>query len=112
MSENLKPLAVTPREQTEEEKQAEIVLKRILAYVQTFELTEAGRDVLADLRASLDGATYRPGMDTHESTWLAGRRSVYLDLLTSIEQGRQALAAKEDEAPTNIGVMPDSIEDL
>jgi len=107
--ENLKPFSHTPADAAEPELTE--AARRMVAYAVTFGNTESGRTVLEDLKASLDGPTYRPGMDLHESTWRAGRRSVYLELLSAMDAGFQLLARNEKDVP-DVGVLPDSLEDL
>lgn len=110
MAENLKPHSPTTAVPQDEDETTEAA-RRIIAYAVTFGNTESGRSVLVDLKASLDGPSYRPGMDLHESTWRAGRRSVYLELVSAMEAGFQLLARNEKDVP-DVGVMPDSLEDL
>jgi hypothetical protein len=111
VTENLKPFSPTTAPQDDAEPEFSEAARKLIAYAVTFGNTESGRSVLEDMKASLDDATYRPGMDLHESTWRAGRRSVYLDLLSSMESGFQLLARNEKDV-ADVGVMPDSLEDL
>lgn len=84
----------------------ELLVQRLSAYVSLFQNTREGRAVLDDLKKSLDGPSFRPGVDTHTAAWLEGRRSVYLDIVASvgggvalIESGGQDQQEPETEAP-------------
>jgi hypothetical protein len=85
----------------------ELLIQRLGAYVSLFQNTREGRAVLDDLKKSLDGPSFRPGIDTHTMAWLEGRRSVYTDIVASvgsgvamIESGGQDQTEPETEAPS------------
>jgi hypothetical protein len=67
------------------------------AYVSLFHNTPSGRQILADLKASLDRPTYRPGMSPNDTLWLEGRRSVYLDIIASVGAGEELIESGGEE---------------
>lgn len=94
-----------------EQKEAE---RRLAAYTSFFN-SESGRVVLQALRESLDGNTFRT--DPYEAAYAAGRRSVYLNILQSINQGHIVQAALDASTAQTAGVqrraeMPATIEEL
>ncbi len=91
--------------------------RRLSAYVSLFQNTPSGREVLADLKHSLDGPSYRPGMDTHVTAWLEGRRSVYLDIVASVGAGNEQIESAgavthepETEEPAIGGVLTSPLD--
>lgn len=66
-------------------------LKCLEAYASFFHNTDSGRRILADLKKNLDRPTFRPGMNTDDTLWLEGRRSVYLDIVAAVGAGVEAI---------------------
>lgn len=90
---------------------ADDLVNRLADYASFFHNSGEGQRILGYLKESLDGPTYRPGMDPQESAYRAGRRSVYLDIVAAVGEGIEVIEAMQVERPT-VGEMPRSIEDL
>jgi len=90
------------------------------AYVQTlaqyasfFHNSVAGPQIMADLKKMLDRPTYRPGRSNDEVLWREGRRSVYLDIVSAIGAGIEAIESLSSERPTHaegVGSTGDPLE--
>jgi hypothetical protein len=79
------------------------------AYASFFHNTPSGREILADLKKSLDGPTYRPGMSVNDTIWLEGRRSVYLSIVASVGEGIERIESagrKREPVLTNVLTEP------
>lgn len=94
-----------------DENPVDAVTRRLADYASFFHNSDAGQRILGYLKESLDGPTYRPGMDPQEAAYLAGRRSVYLAIVAAVGEGIEVIETAQVERPT-VGVMPRSIEDL
>ena len=97
---------------TDEEIERESI-RRLVDYASFFHNSPEGRRILSYLRDSLDGNTYRPGMDAMETAYRAGRRSVYLDILAAVGQGEEEIEAANVVKPQlQEAAMSVAIEDL
>ena len=95
---------------TEEEIEQES-LKRLVDYASFFQNSIEGPRILRYLRDSLDGSSYRPGQDALELAYRAGRRSVYLDIVDAVGEGKEEMA-REKVQPQQEAAMNVAIEDL
>ena len=93
------------------EPEVDALSKRFADYASFFHNSDAGQRILGYLKESLDGPTYRPGMDPQHAAYLAGRRSVYLAIVHAVGEGIEVIETQQHERPT-VGIMPNSIEDL
>lgn len=75
-------------------------LKMLGRYASFFHNSEAGPQILADLKKSLDQPTYRPGRSSDEVIWREGRRSVYLDIVAAVGAGIEAIETQMSEPQT------------
>jgi hypothetical protein len=95
----------------EAEKQK--TLRRVAAYQSFFE-SRSGLEVLECLRESCDGNTFRP--DPYEAAYAAGRRSVFLNIMQTVEKAHELLqAVKPISVASDLqrrGEMPATIEEL
>lgn len=99
------------RPMTEEEIERE-TLKRLVDYASFFHNSIEGPRILKYLKDSLDGSSYRPGMDALETAYQAGRRSVYLDIVAAVGEGEEAIASETKVEPQQEAAMNVAIEDL
>lgn len=81
---------------TEEEIEQE-AMRRLADFASFFHNSLEGPRILGYLKAALDGNSYRPGMDALETAYHAGRRSVYLDIVSHVGEGREVMDAREQE---------------
>ena len=98
--------------QMSEEEIEKESLKRLVDYASFFHNTIEGPRILRYLRESLDGNSYRPGMDALETAFRAGRRSVYLDIVAAVGEGEEEIARATKVEPQQEAVMAAAIEDL
>jgi len=99
------------KQMTEEEIEQETI-KRLVDYASFFHGSIEGRRILGYLKDALDGGSYRPGMDTNEVIYRAGRRSVYLDIIAAVGAGEDEIARATKTEPQNEAMMNVAIEDL
>ena len=95
-----------------EEEIAQETLKRLVDYASFFHGSIEGRRILKYLKDSLDGSSYRPGMDALETAYQAGRRSVYLDIVAAVGEGEEEMARETRIEPQQEAAMSVAIEDL
>lgn len=87
-------------------------LKRLVDYASFFQNSIEGPRILRYLKDSLDGSSYRPGMDALETAYQAGRRSVYLDIVAAVGEGEEEMARETRTEPQQEAMMAIAIEDL
>jgi len=95
------------------EAERQKAMRRLAAY-QTFFGSYAGMEVLECLRESCDGNTFRP--DPYEAAYAAGRRSVFLNIMQTVEKSYELLqAVRPIKVASDLqrrGEMPATIEEL
>jgi hypothetical protein len=96
---------------TEEEIEQES-LKRLVDYASFFQGSIEGRRILRYLKEALDGNYYRPGVDAMELAYRAGRRSVYLDIVSHVGEGEEEMARETKVEPQQEAMMQVALEDL
>lgn len=94
-------MAKKPKNQDEE------FVQSLAAYASFFHNSEAGPRILADLKKSLDGPSFRPGMDALTTAWNEGRRSVYLQIVAAVGAGVEAIESAGAQPETETEETPE-----
>jgi hypothetical protein len=97
----------------QEEAAKKEAIRVAAAYVSCF-TTKSGMDVLEVLGQHLNGNTFR--RDPYEAAYEAGRRSVYMDILTAIADAQATMEAvavdRVADSMQTQAILPGSIEEL
>jgi len=98
-------------DEVKKDEQDDEVTRIFSAYASLFHNTDSGRAILADLKKALDGPSYRPGMSPNDTIWLEGRRSVYLSIVASMEEGIERIeSAGRKREPLLANVLTEPLD--